>query len=199
MLRMLCLHRLYIEAVTSGVLEGYVQGGWGLNHYPIYRHVCLSGIDACICRDVLKWNISSFHVRLKPSRCTPRVAMLKLCRWRPMRALLLYLWCKCVVPWFFWTFFHFSSLFVLLPWNFGTFWEVRTRDHCKVGLFYSDMLALNIVLLTAFLCWDVRHRTCAFVVHFDIFEFHNGFPCVQSYWCFLIIMGGHLVMSYMAL
>jgi hypothetical protein len=86
------------------------------------------------------------------------VVVLKLCKWRPMKALLLYLWCKCMVPWFSWTFFHFSYLFAPLPWNFGTFREVRTRDHCKVGLFYSDMLALNIVLLTAFLCWDIRNR-----------------------------------------
>jgi hypothetical protein len=39
---------------TSGVLKGYVQGAGGPNHYPIYRPLCLSGIDACIYRDMLK-------------------------------------------------------------------------------------------------------------------------------------------------
>jgi hypothetical protein len=126
------------------------------------------------------------------------VAVLKLCKWRPMGALLLYLWCKCMVPWFFWTFFHFSSL-LLRCLEILVRFKVGTQDHCKVGLFYFDMLALNIVLLTAFLCWNIHNRTCAFVVHFDIFEFHNGLPYVQSYWCFLIIVGGHLVTGCMAL
>jgi hypothetical protein len=41
-----------IQVVTSGVLKGYVQGAGSPNHYPIYRP--LSGIDACIYRDMLK-------------------------------------------------------------------------------------------------------------------------------------------------
>ncbi len=49
-----------IQVVTSGVLKGYVQGAGGPNHYPIYRPLCLLGIDACIYRDMLKWNKSSF-------------------------------------------------------------------------------------------------------------------------------------------
>ncbi len=43
-----------IQVVTSGVLKGYVQGAGRPNHYPIYRPLCLSGIDACIYRDMLK-------------------------------------------------------------------------------------------------------------------------------------------------
>jgi len=43
-----------IQVVTSGVLKGYVQGAGGPNLYPIYRPLCLSGIDACIYRDMLK-------------------------------------------------------------------------------------------------------------------------------------------------
>jgi hypothetical protein len=39
---------------TSGVLKGYVQGAGGPNHYPIYRPLCLLGIDAFIYRDMLK-------------------------------------------------------------------------------------------------------------------------------------------------
>jgi hypothetical protein len=44
-----------IQVVTRyGVLEGYVQGAGGPNHYPIYRPLCLLGIDAFIYRDMLK-------------------------------------------------------------------------------------------------------------------------------------------------
>jgi hypothetical protein len=39
---------------TSGVLKGNVQGAGGPNHYPIYRSLCLLGIDAYIYRDMLK-------------------------------------------------------------------------------------------------------------------------------------------------
>jgi hypothetical protein len=39
---------------ASGVLKGYVQGAGGPNHYPIYRPLCLLGIDAFIYRDMLK-------------------------------------------------------------------------------------------------------------------------------------------------
>ncbi len=53
-----------IQVVTSGVLEGYVQGSGGPNHYPLYRPLCLLGIDACIYRDMLKWNKSSFLQKL---------------------------------------------------------------------------------------------------------------------------------------
>ncbi len=53
-----------IQVVTSGVLKGYVQGAGGPNHYPIYRPLCLLGIDACIYRDILKWNKSSFLQKL---------------------------------------------------------------------------------------------------------------------------------------
>jgi hypothetical protein len=53
-----------IQVVTSGVLKRYVQGAGGPNHYPIYRPLCLSGIGACIYRDMLKSNISSFLQKL---------------------------------------------------------------------------------------------------------------------------------------
>jgi hypothetical protein len=44
-----------IQVVTSGVFEGYdVQGAGGPNDYPIYRPLCLLGIDAYIYRDILK-------------------------------------------------------------------------------------------------------------------------------------------------
>jgi hypothetical protein len=43
-----------IPVVTSGVLKGYVQGAGGPDHYPMYRPQCLLGMDACICRDMLK-------------------------------------------------------------------------------------------------------------------------------------------------
>ncbi len=46
------------------MLKGYVQGAGGPNHYPIYRPLCLLGIDACIYRDMLKWNKSSFLQKL---------------------------------------------------------------------------------------------------------------------------------------
>jgi hypothetical protein len=46
------------------VLKGYVQGAGGPNHYPIYRPLGLLGIDACIYRDMLKWNKSSFLQKL---------------------------------------------------------------------------------------------------------------------------------------
>ncbi len=42
------------EGVTSGMLKGYVQGAGGPNDYPIYRPLCLLGIDACIYREMLK-------------------------------------------------------------------------------------------------------------------------------------------------
>jgi len=41
--RMFC-----IQVVTGGVLKGYVQGAGGPNHYPVYRPLCLLGIDAFI-------------------------------------------------------------------------------------------------------------------------------------------------------
>jgi hypothetical protein len=44
----------YIQVVTSGVLKGYVQGARSPNHYPIYRPLCLLGIDVSIYRDMLK-------------------------------------------------------------------------------------------------------------------------------------------------
>ncbi len=53
-----------IQVVTSGVLKRYVQGVGGPNDYPIYWPLCLSGIDACIYRDMLKWNKNSFLQKL---------------------------------------------------------------------------------------------------------------------------------------
>jgi hypothetical protein len=54
-----------IQVVTSGVLnKGYVQVAGGPNHYPLYRPLCLLGIDACIYRDILKWNKSPFLQKL---------------------------------------------------------------------------------------------------------------------------------------
>jgi hypothetical protein len=43
-----------LSVITSGVLKGYVQGAGGPNHYPLYRPLCLLGIDACIYRDMLR-------------------------------------------------------------------------------------------------------------------------------------------------
>jgi len=75
------LHRLYVQAVANGV-----HRGGGPNHCPISRRVRLSGTDAWVCKDVLKWNASFFLARLKPSQCAPRVAVpFEL----PTRALLL--------------------------------------------------------------------------------------------------------------
>ncbi len=63
--KMLLLCRATLDfGLTSGVLKGYVQGAGGPNHYPIYRPLCLLGIDACIYRDMLKWNKSSFLQKL---------------------------------------------------------------------------------------------------------------------------------------
>ncbi len=53
-----------IQIVTSGVLKGYVQGVGGPNQYPIYRPLCLLGIDSCIYMDMLKWNKSFFLHKL---------------------------------------------------------------------------------------------------------------------------------------
>jgi hypothetical protein len=39
---------------VGDMLKGYVQGAGGPNHYPIYRPLCLLGIDAFIYRDMLK-------------------------------------------------------------------------------------------------------------------------------------------------
>jgi hypothetical protein len=73
------------------------------------------------------------------------VAVLKLCTWRPMRALLLYLWRKCMVPWFSWTFFHFNSLFDPLPWNFGTFREVGTILLWYVGIKHNIVDCISLL------------------------------------------------------
>ncbi len=107
-------------------------------------------------------------MKLKPSPCASKVVVLKLCKWRLIRVLLFYMWCQCMVVWFFSTFFYFSYLFASLPWNFGMCGEVGTRDHCQIGLLYYGMLALKIILLTTFLYWNVHNKTCVFVGHFEI-------------------------------
>jgi len=36
------------------MIKLFLQGAGGPNHYPIYRPLCLLGIDACIYWDMLK-------------------------------------------------------------------------------------------------------------------------------------------------
>jgi hypothetical protein len=94
------------------------------------------------------------------------MVVLKLCRRRLARVLLLYLWRKCLIPCFFSTFFLFQFFVCsLLPWGSGTCGEVETQDHCQIELFYCDVLALKRVLLTTFICWGTCNRIGAFVDH----------------------------------